>query len=372
MRYCMEYLKTANVNLIKDMGMIPYKLYKLYGYDSKVATYSYGEYPYLENEVKGLKIDFINRKFKSLSLDGVSYLRKNAKDIDVLQIFHCTLSSVAYANTYKFYNPKGKIYLKLDCSHKLVERIMQLGAVELKILNLFLNKIDLISVEQEELYHKLKKLLKQQEHKFINIPNGIDYDYINSLGLTYDFSEKENIILSVARIGAEEKNVPMLLEAFAKITNIDKSGWKLHLVGAIEEGFNLYIEDYYQRYPHLKDIVIFKGEITDRKTLYDEYRKAKIFSLTSEFESFGIAFIEAAAFGDVVVSTDVGIAKEIVQGENGELVATKDTEGLSKALEKAIFNSNLESISQKTYDICKEKFDWNKIVANLHEHINSL
>ena len=33
MRYCVLYPNTKNVNLVKEMGMIPYKLYKNFGYD---------------------------------------------------------------------------------------------------------------------------------------------------------------------------------------------------------------------------------------------------------------------------------------------------------------------------------------------------
>ncbi|WP_242846035.1 hypothetical protein [Clostridium novyi] len=53
---------TKNVNLVKEMGMIPYKLHKKFGYDAKIACYNLDEYTYLNEEVKGLKTRFYRRK----------------------------------------------------------------------------------------------------------------------------------------------------------------------------------------------------------------------------------------------------------------------------------------------------------------------
>lgn len=372
MRYGMQYLKTENVHLIKDMGMIPYKLFKRHGYKPFVITYENGEYPYLDKEVKGINLRFVKRIFNNFSLDGALYLVRYAKDYDIIQIFHTTLSSFIYAYTYKIFNSKGKIYLKLDCSHKLVERIEGLNSLQYKMLNKAFNKMDLISVEQEELYPKIKDLLPSQKHKIINISNGVDFDYIKDIGLSYDFSKKENIILSVTRVGSEEKNTSMLLEAFANIEGIDKTDWKLVIVGPVEETFKEYIKGYLESYPNIGNKVIIKGNIENRKCLYEEYQRAKIFSLTSDFESFGIAFVEAAAFGDVIVSTEVGIAKEIVRDGNGVTVPIKDTKALTKALQETIYKSNIKEISNKTYEITKEKYDWNKVADKLYEYISKL
>lgn len=372
MRYCMQYLKTKNVNLVKDMGMIPYKLMKNHNYDSKVATFKDGEYPYLNNEVKGLKIDFIKRFFNSYSLDGGLYLIRESKNIDILQIFHVTISSFVYAFIYKILNKNGKIYLKLDCSHKLIERINTMGRIEKILFENFFNKVDLISVEQEELFFQLKNLLTRFSSKIINITNGIDFQLLDKMSLKYDYDIKENIILNVARIGSEEKNTKMLLEAFAKIDGIERSGWKLKLIGEIEPDFYKYLEDYFKRYKNLKTSIIIAGEIVNRKQLFEEYQKAKIFSLTSDFESFGIAFIEAGYFGNVIVSTDVGIAKEITKEGNGYLVPINDINALTLALSDAINDKEIQRKSINTHKLCTEKFDWDKIIAKLNKELQAL
>lgn len=367
MRYFMEYLKTENVNLVKDMGMIPYKLHKNKGFDSTVVTYDYGRFPYLEKEVKGLKIDFVKKIFKSYTLDGSLYLFKNSKNIDMLHIFHVTLSSVAYAFIYKLKNKKGKIYLKLDCSYKLVDKINGLNKIGKKFFNSFLNRVDIVSAEQENLYETLRNMLPNHKHKFICIPNGVDFDYLeNELKLNYDYGVKENIILHAAKIGDEEKQTPMLLEAFAEMTDKERGDYKLVLAGPIYKEFQSYIDNYFSIYPNLVGKVIFKGNIENRVDFYNLYRKSKIFCLTSATESFGIVFIEAAAFGNVIVATDVGIAKELVVDGNGALVPTDNKTMLKEKLIEFIHCDELEVHSKRTYEICKEKFNWDPIIDKLY------
>jgi glycosyltransferase involved in cell wall biosynthesis len=240
------------------------------------------------------------------------------------------------------------------------------------MINKFLNKTDLISVEQMQLYHKLKDLLPEQKNKIIHLPNGLDYEYIRKAHLEYNFNSKENIILNVARIGTPEKNTEMLLEAFSKIKNIVKSSWKLVLVGPVEKEFHSYIEKFLKQNPELKDKIIFKGVIDDRTKLFEEYSRAKIFCLTSNFESFGFVFIEAAAFGDVIVSTDVGIARELITKGNGRIVKVSDVEALSNSLYEIMNDKFMSIYADKTYNICMSMFNWDDIIIKLNSYIIEL
>ena len=86
-RFCTIFPPAENVHLLKDVGMIPYVLYKEYGYNSTIACFNNGTYPALNGEVKGLKIDFIdtdkNYKFGKPSFHVVKYIFGKAKHIDV-------------------------------------------------------------------------------------------------------------------------------------------------------------------------------------------------------------------------------------------------------------------------------------------------
>lgn len=367
MRYCVLYPKTENVHLTKDVGMIAYKLNKLYDYDAFVATYKNGEYPYLQNEVKGLKIDFIKRE-KNHFKDVYAYLKKNAYKIDVLQIFHMTLNSVIYAYIYKMFNKSGIVFLKLDCTKALVDKIKQMNIVQKNLLNAFLKRVDIIGVEKKEIFEELKSELGKHSTKLINLPNGLDFEK-EEIKAQIQFESKEDIILSVGRIGSPEKDSKILMDAFAKVDKSKLGDFKLVFVGPIEEEFKKEIEDYFKEHEDLHERVIFKGPIYDRKELYDEYRKAKIFCLTSKFESVGIVLIEAGAMGDVIISTNVGIADEIINSGNGEVIEVGDVSALTRGITNLITSENLAKASCVTEKFCRENYDWNIIVTKLHDKI---
>ena len=200
----------------------------------------------------------------------------------------------------------------------------------------------------------------------------MDFKLLDSLNISYDYSAKENIILSTARIGAEEKNTMMLLEAFKNIPVEIRKGWKLRLVGPIEDGFLDLYKKFLNENSGLEDSIELVGNVDDREALFNEYKKAKIFSLTSDFESFGISFIEAAALGDIIVSTDVGIAYEIVNKSGGILVKPGDEKALTEGLINYMTCRDLKEISHKTYSEAVNKFDWDNIIDRLNEHLKSI
>ncbi|MDF2882333.1 MAG: glycosyltransferase [Clostridiaceae bacterium] len=370
MRYCVLYPETKNVHLIKDVGMIAYKMNKLFGWESFVATYNNDDYNYLNKEVKGLKMDFINKKHNAV-VDGITYLNKFSNKIDVLQIFHVTLRSVLYAYVYKSKNSGGKIFLKLDCTEQLLEKIKGLTGIKKMIFMSYFNKVDVIGVEQKELYSQLIEILPKFKNKIINITNGIDYsstDLYNDI----QYSSKENNIITVGRIGSIEKCSDKIMEAFSMLDEEILNQWKLIFIGPIEDGFKQYINSFFIKNPNLKDKIIFTGGIEDRHRLNKYYLKSKIFCLSSQYESFAIALLEAASFGNVIVSTNVGIAPELVQGDQGRIVRENKAESLKDALKEIILDDNKEKYSNYMVQLCKSEYNWDIIVDKLKEKLTAI
>ncbi len=369
MRYCVLFPETENVHLIKDVGMIAYKLNKLFGYDAFIASYENGEYPYLKEEVKGLKMDIIEKKHKHF-INIFRYLKRNAKSIDVLQIFHMTLKSVIYAFLYKFFNSEGKIFLKLDCTERLLSRIQDSNFIVRRCIGAYLNKVDIIGVEQKGILEQLKVIIPAHSSKLQHIPNGVDFD-TDALRNCYSYEDKENIILSVGRIGSSEKGHEVLLEAFNLLGEEGRGNWKLVFVGPVEESFKAYTDKFFEKAPDLKHRVIFTGPVYDREALYEYYKKAKVFCMTSKYESFGIVLIEAAACGDAIISTKVGIADELI-GDKEFIVPESEPKLFASALNSLLHSEKLQEISRDNYVKCKEAFDWDKIVTDVKAAIESL
>ncbi|PAB60661.1 glycosyltransferase [Anaeromicrobium sediminis] len=356
----------ANHYLIKDYGMIPYVMHKYFGYDSRIAAYKGENLPYLYKEVKGLKIDYIGKYadgsnfWHDTNINGYSYLAQNAKKIDILQIYWLIPRTFNWIKIYKYINPKGKVYLKLDenvrIKNKNFDKIFNKTNINI------LNQCDLISVETKELYEYINK---NWSLKVAYIPNGFfAYDYENRMDVKYE--EKENIICTVGRIGNNLKATEILMEAF-KIASTHIPNWTLKIIGSIEKGFETYIENFFKESPNLKDKIIFTGKIIDRERLKKEYDKSKIFCLTSRSESFCIALAEAISSGCYIISSNIVSANDITDNQKyGDIFEIDNIEQLSQLLIHACHNeTKLKRVCNEVQNYAYEKFSWVKICAKI-------
>lgn len=354
-----------NVHLIKDIGMIPYVLHKEYGYDSTIACYNNGEYPYLRTELKGLKQLFIPKLFQNEIMNICIFILRNFRKFDILQCYHISTKSIIYLLFFKFLKlftfSKGLTYLKFDANDSIKEkRISKKTIFTLKI-------IKKLSVETKALYLYLNDS---------NLLNGL-VNYVPSGYYSFtkkdkvDFNYKDDLIITVGRIGNREKNNELLLESFIDFAN-KNDNWKLELVGPIEEEFHFYIDNYFSKNPHLRSRVLFSGNIANRDILEDKYRKAKVFALTSRSESFGIVLVEAIANGCFLLSTNFSSAYDITDnGRYGALFNYNDSETLTqKMLEVAHTEEKLELECLNVQNFAASNFSWQKICGNIHLMLN--
>lgn len=365
MRFLTLFPNCENVHLVKDVGMVPYCLHKFSAYDSTIASYKNGDYPYLNTEVEGLKQVFIVKKYSSERLNVLYFLMKNAKNYDVLQLYHFSISSLIYLTFFKLlksFSSIKKTYLKLDADDGILD--VKLDGFFGWLAKLMLSKIDLISVECKVLYDKLKPIPFWNEN-LIYMPNGF---YTHEIRNLIEYEEKQNIVLTVGRIGSYQKANEFLMEAFAAIAE-EKPSWMLQFVGPIEKDFNDYIKDFFINFPNLKERVVFFGSISDRVVINDIYKKAKIFSLTSRYEGFPLVFLEAMRMGCTLISSDVSAAYDVIENDKyGRIFKNENVDELIVKLRDLM--SNEDYISENCLAIQNfvyENFYW----PNLVEKINA-
>ena len=347
-RFVTLFPETENIHLTKDVGMIPFILHKYYGYDSTVVSYRNGEYPYLENEVKGLKMDYIDINSGDSNADGYNYLVKNSLDIDILQVYHLIDRTFNWINIYKQLNPNGKVYLKLDASEY--------------ITTMALKKCDLITVETKSLYYYL---IDKWPLDVKYVPNGF-YDKDERKTVPYEM--KENVICTVGRIGTHQKATEILLKAF--IMSADKiENWKLKIIGPVEEEFKGYINQVFTRFPQYRERIIFTGAISDKALLENEYKKAKIFCLTSRYEGFPLVFGEAIKNGCFIISTRLSPAWDITNNKQfGDLFEIDNVDQLANMLEKYCNDgARLQKACIEVQEFAYKKFHWTKICSKIDD-----
>ncbi len=174
-------------------------------------------------------------------------------------------------------------------------------------------RADAISARSNVLADKIKQLSPYAKHKTFVAASGINKDIIESVEI---FEKKANnrqepfIISTVAKL-IKRKNIDVILNAVAKSY---LNNFILKIMGDGEE------------LPYLKNLVkqldieenvIFTGNIPNEEVLKN-LSDSHLFILVSEGETFGMAYLEAAARANIVIATkNDGVDGIIRNGENG-------------------------------------------------------
>ena len=337
----------ANEHIIKDHGLLSWGMKEYHGFSPFFATYENSSYPNLKY-IPEVKIEFIPKKSGNFLRDSMSWLRKNAKRIDVLFIYHPVMRSFMQAFTYKVFNPRGKIYLKFD------------GAYHCRYRGTFWKRpfyrwlVSHSGCVSTELEGNDDILSREWGRKIVNVPNPVNPKELEDFR---PFSQRSSTILTAGRIGTYQKATEILLEAFAKIAH-EIPGWTLKLAGYIAENMNI-ASDFYATYPELRERVIFTGEIRDRATLIDMYREAKIFAFPSRWESFGIALTEAMSQGCFAVTSDIQSSRILTENFRYALGSkVDDVDGLAKNLLHACTHEHeTEALAREGMEATRKRCD---------------
>jgi glycosyltransferase involved in cell wall biosynthesis len=379
--FCTLFPTAENIHLVKDVGQIPYIMAKRFGYSAFLAAYGQEkEYVYLSNEVKGLRYYHVRKGIviKGIDTGVLAFLLARSKNIDVLNLYHATIATKIYSIVYKLMNRNGFLYLKLDADIEHEKKIkfnirkhVLLGKLARKLFNSwFAASVSIASAETDEAKNLVAKNTPDLEKKLITVPNGVDTESLLQQYPLRSFEKKENLMITVGRLGTYQKNTEMLLQSIAEV---DLQGWTICLIGPIEPAFEPVIEKFYQLNPHLKDSVKFIGNLSDRKVLASWYSRAKVFLLTSRYEGCPLVFPEALAYGNYLVTTDVSSARAVTEnGEFGEIVTVGDVAGLSRAISAVLtsdrYNKNLY---QQLIEHAQSKYSWTSILMQLSTLIQS-
>ena len=108
--------ESNNVDMYKDVGMIPYTLSRDFGLHTAVASSNMDENAASQLDMEKTRMDIIKLKKCNRFIAGLLFLLKNAGRIKVLNLYHGGKVVVVWAAVYKLLNPGGKVYLKLDTS----------------------------------------------------------------------------------------------------------------------------------------------------------------------------------------------------------------------------------------------------------------
>lgn len=363
-----------NVRLMKPHGMIPYTLYKHYGYEAEVLTYRHGDYPYLERELKGLRVRFLRSLFsKKAKWPFFLYLALNARKIDVLMVYNIKKRPIYNGLLYKLFNPGGFLYAKADTSQPrfgfYVDNAFFLYRHYMRFLGrLFLRRCDAISVESSEVYAHNRQVPRE---KLLLMPCGFDPEIVDALGVRpRSFAEKENLVLHVARMGAPAKNSEHLLRSIARMQVPE--GWRFVFVGSQTRAFKKFRQRMLSEHPQLEKVVEFYEHLSDKAELYEFYSRAKIFCLPSKTETFGNVLVEAQHFGNAIAgSAHLPSVRDLIdEGRAGITFSLEREAELGEQLGELMADQErLAAMSRAAVAYAEAHLVWRKIVEPLDARI---
>ena len=204
---------------------------------------------------------------------------------------------------------------------------------------------------------------KQDVHQFFGIPlHKIDV-VCPGVDAMYRCLPEEDVLAFKERMGINgrfilhvgtlqpRKNIPMLLDAFAKL---DDSDLQLVLVG----GKGWLFDSIFERVQalNLEERVHFTGYAPD-EDLPLWYNSADLFVLSSQYEGFGMPIVEAMACGTPVIAANNSSLPEAA-GQAGQLFMPNDAADLAERMANVLYNPKISDKMRQLGIEHAQSFSW--------------
>lgn len=198
-------------------------------------------------------------------------------------------------------------------------------------------------------------------------PFGVDCEVFSP-----SFHEKRNeFVIGTVRSLEKSYGIDCLLKAF-KLLMDRHPDWPSKLV--IVGGGNL--EREYKQLAHRLDLgerVYFVGKVPHSR-VPDYLKSFSVFAALSNYESFGVAILEASSCRIPVVASNVGGLKEVaVDGKTALIVPPNDEVAAANCFEELFLSPSLrERLGRAGRQRVMERYAWNqtaKILENLYEEV---
>lgn len=164
------------------------------------------------------------------------------------------------------------------------------------------------------------------------------------------------------------KNLLTLLRAVAQLS---EAGWRLSIIGnlTVDAAHTRAVRRYIQR-AGLSDNVTLRGALSEAD-LAAELARGQVLAVPSEYEGFGIMYLEGMSFGLPALASTAGAAHEIITpGENGFLVAPADVNGLAAHLRAlATDREQLARMSVAALERLRVHPTWAQSAARIREFL---
>jgi len=197
------------------------------------------------------------------------------------------------------------------------------------------------------------------KNKIVVAPLGVRVMRQGEPGMAITHSTQNRTLLFVSRV-QRKKGLPVLIDAWAKLPEDVKKGWKVRIVGPDQDNHTAELKAQCERLGVSENFTFTGPKYGDE--LDAEYRGADIFVLPTHSENFGSVVIEALARSVPVICSQGAPWKELEEYGCGWW--PKDSvEALEEALKKsqALSPDALQKMGEKGRRLVEEKYTWQAV-----------
>jgi glycosyltransferase involved in cell wall biosynthesis len=189
------------------------------------------------------------------------------------------------------------------------------------------------------------------ENKIHVVPNGVEQKFAEAQPqLFIDTYGLKDFVLFAGQAGAERKNVIKLLEV---APDLDAS---VVIIGSF------YKDEYGKKCRNLAEeagnVTLIETLDHDSELLASAYAASSVFVLPSQFETPGIAAMEAALAGSKIVITERGGTKDYFDGY-AEFINPDSSESILNGIRKAMKKEPTDALK----DHILENYSWERVAA---------
>ncbi|EKO3878691.1 glycosyltransferase family 4 protein [Vibrio metschnikovii] len=267
--------------------------------------------------------------------------------VDIIMLLHISRETVLLALVYKIFFPRKKIYLKLDIDTTFFD--YSPSNIALFCIERLLKSCSIISYESRLIEDKLRNstLFSSSINKLIYLPNCMP----RMEQVIPEPSKKEKIIITVGRLGTFQKNTEIVIEA---LNGLDLNGWRFIFIGSATESVKAKINELEKT----NTAVEYVGEVISREEMIEWYKKSSVFLLSSRYEGFATVLVEAAAYGNFIISTNVNGARDVTRNFDFGALVNSSNEIKDTLSDIVSGRMDIDERSRSMQRFVIERFNW--------------
>ncbi len=228
----------------------------------------------------------------------------------------------------RYFNAKLQLQIHTDFLSSYFKKESLLNSIRVLIAKFLIPRANCIRVVSKKIRNSL--LSKFNLDNVSVLPIFVDVKKIQDepikASLKDKYSQFDFVILIASRL-TKEKNIRIAIKAMKQITKkYSKTGLIIVGEGAQEKKLKQQVKR-----NKLQNNIVFE-KWSNHLSSY--YKTADLFLLTSNYEGYGLTIIEAASVGCKIISSDVGVAREVLEEEN--IFKHKDVIDLKEKIFRAI------------------------------------